>query len=97
MPRVLLVDDDLAEISAVKRVLARSGHQAVLATSADDALAAMVRMPPAALVVASTCEAGEALRRLAEDGAASALPFVVLGESPAAPPGAAQVARRAPP
>ena len=93
MPRVLIVDDDLAEISAVKRVLARAGHQAVLATSAADALATVGRMPPAALVVASSCEAGEALRRLAEDGAASVIPFVVLGESPAAPPGAAQVAR----
>jgi hypothetical protein len=93
VPRVLLVDDDLAEISAVKRVLARTGHQAVLATSAADALAAVGRTPPAVLVVASSCEAGEALRRLAEDGAASGIPFVVLGESPAAPPGAAQVAR----
>ena len=33
MARILLLDDDIAEISAVKRVLARAGHQAVLATN----------------------------------------------------------------
>jgi len=93
VPRVLLVDDDIAEISAVKRVLARAGHQAVLATNASDALAALARSAPAAIVVASTCEGGEALRRFAEDGAARALPIVVLGETSSAPHGATQVAR----
>jgi len=93
VPRVLLVDDDIAEISAVKRVLARAGHQAVLATNASDALAALARSAPAAIVVASTCDGGEALRRFAENGAARALPIVVLGETPELPQGAAQVCR----
>ncbi len=93
MPRVLLVDDDIAEISAVKRVLARAGHTTVLATNAADALAAVARALPAAVVLASTCEGGEALRRFAEDDAARALPLVVLGETSAAPEGAAQAAR----
>jgi CheY-like chemotaxis protein len=93
VPRVLLVDDDIAEISAVKRVLARAGHQALLATNAADALGTIGRAPPAALVVASSCEGGEALRRLAEDGVAGALPLLVLGETPDAPAGAAQLAR----
>jgi CheY-like chemotaxis protein len=93
VPRVLLVDDDIAEISAVKRVLARAGHQALLATNASDALGTIGRAPPAAVVIASTCEGGEALRRIAEDAVAGALPILVLGETAEAPPGAAQLAR----
>ena len=93
MPRVLLVDDDLAEISAVKRVLARAGHQALLATNSVDAVSAAGRTSPALLVVSATTDGGQALANLLEDAAGSALPMVVLGESDAVPAGTAQVPR----
>jgi CheY-like chemotaxis protein len=93
VPRVLLVDDDLAQISAVKRVLARAGHQSLLATNAVDAVSAAARTSPAVVVVSATCDGGQALLRLGEDEAARALPMVVLGESPASPAGAAQLGR----
>ena len=93
MARVLLVDDDIAEISAVKRVLSRAGHQPVLATNAADALASVAQSPPDLLLVGATCEGGDALRRVAEEQGARDLPLLVLGETPAAPEGADQLAR----
>jgi len=94
--RILLVDDDIAEISAVKRVLLRAGHQTVLATNAGDALAAVARELPGAALVSSTCENGGGLqlaRRLLEDDATAQLPVILLGESPDAPPQATQIPR----
>src|SRR5512138_99160 len=91
--RILLVDDDIAEISAVKRVLARGGHQPVLATNAADAVATLARARPDLLLVGASCEGGEALRRIVDDGAAQAVPLVVLGEVVGAPEGSAQLAR----
>ncbi|MFT3914408.1 MAG: DUF4388 domain-containing protein [Anaeromyxobacteraceae bacterium] len=91
MPRILLVDDDIAEISAVKRVLARSGHQPVLATNASDAMAAVNQLPPDLVIVGSTCENGEALalaNKLASGDAGTELRVIVLGEAPGSPPGA---------
>jgi len=96
VPRILLVDDDIAEISAVKRVLLRAGHQTVLATNAGDALAAVARELPGAALVSSTCENGGGLqlaRRLLEDDATAQLPVILLGESPDAPPQATQIPR----
>ena len=97
MPRILLVDDDIAEISAVKRVLARAGHQPVLATNASDAMAAIGQAPPDLLVVGSTCENGEALAMAVRvaSGEAGVAPMatVVLGEAPGTPEGAAVVPR----
>ena len=93
MARVLLVDDDIAEISAVKRVLARAGHQPVLATNASDALASASQVTPDLLVVGSTCEGGDALRRIVGDDGARAIPLVVIGESGESPEAAVQVAR----
>jgi CheY-like chemotaxis protein len=91
--RVLLVNDDIAEISAVKRVLARGGHQPVLATNAQDALASIEQATPDLLLVGATCQGGDALRRLAADGATRAIRVVVLGESAGTPEGTASVAR----
>ncbi|MFO0583016.1 MAG: DUF4388 domain-containing protein [Anaeromyxobacter sp.] len=91
MPRILLVDDDIAEISAVKRVLARSGHQPVLATNASDAMAAVNQLPPDLVIVGSTCENGEALllaNRLASGDTGDEIRVIVLGEAPGTPPGA---------
>jgi CheY-like chemotaxis protein len=96
VPRILLVDDDIAEISAVKRVLLRAGHQTVLATNANDALAAVGRAMPGAALVSSTCENGGGLqlaRKLLEEDATAELPVLLLGESPDAPPQATQIPR----
>ncbi|HET8538826.1 MAG TPA: hypothetical protein VFL83_03025, partial [Anaeromyxobacter sp.] len=93
MARILLVDDDIAEISAVKRILARAGHQAVLATNARDAAAAVAQGAPDLLLLASTCEGGAALAKLGEGELAPGVPVLVLGETPAAPADAPQVAR----
>ena len=74
MSRILLVDDDIAEISSVKRVLVRGGHQPALATNASDAQAAIAEAAPELLIVSATCENGEALtlaRALRENAATS--------------------------
>src|SRR5512133_3403405 len=93
VPRVLLVDDDIAEISAVKRVLSRAGYQPVLATNAADALASLAQSAPALVVVGATCENGEAVRSFAAAEGARGIPLVVLGESASAPAGTTQVPR----
>jgi len=88
--RVLLVDDDIAEISAVKRVLLREGAQAHLATNATDALAALAAERPALVLVAPDCENGEGLRlvrRLAADAATRDLPLLLLGAPDEEAPG----------
>ncbi|HEX9049638.1 MAG TPA: hypothetical protein VF841_03810, partial [Anaeromyxobacter sp.] len=93
MARVLLVDDDIAEISAVKRILARAGHQTLLATNTRDASQAIVQGAPDLLLVGATCEGGSALASLGEGELAPGVPVLVLGETPAAPADAPQVAR----
>jgi len=96
VPRILLVDDDIAEISAVKRVLARAGHQPALATNASDAQVAVEHERPDLLLVSATCEGGDALRlvhRLSEDPATVGIPLIVLGEAASLPEGARRLAR----
>ncbi|HYQ81099.1 MAG TPA: hypothetical protein VEP68_06350, partial [Anaeromyxobacteraceae bacterium] len=96
MARILLVADDIAEISAVKRVLVRAGHQTVLATNGADAAAAVAREAPQAAIVSSTCDGAgglELARNLAGDGATAAVPVLLLGESAAAPEAAVQLPR----
>jgi len=90
------VDDDIAEISSVKRALLRAGHQPALATNASDATAAITRDRPDLVIVSATCENGEALalaRRLPDDPATADLPLLVLGDGDPAPPGARRIAR----
>lgn len=96
MARLLLVDDDIAEISAVKRVLARASLAPVLATNASDAQAALAQRPVDLLLVGATCEGGEALamaRRLEQDEATRGLPLIVLGTATDAPAHAVQLPR----
>ncbi len=96
MARLLLVDDDISEISAVKRVLSRSGHAPLLATNGSDALASVGQARPDLLIVGATCEGGEAieaLRQLEEDEATRDIPLLLLGESAAAPERAVQLPR----
>jgi len=92
--RVLLIDDDIAEISAVKRVLARGGHQAILATSIADAVALAEQERPAAAVLSAACENGggaDLARRLVEE--AARLPVLVLGRDEEVPGGAVRIPR----
>ncbi len=82
-PRVLLVDDDISEIAAVKRVLREAGLQPVLATNASDAAAEVERARPALLLVAPCCENGEGAalaRRLAAEAGTRDVPLLLLGE-----------------
>jgi PleD family two-component response regulator len=94
--RLLLIDDDIAEISAVKRVLARSGRAPLLATNASDARASISQNRPDLLLVGVGCENGEALalaHRLEEDEATRGIPLILLGTSDQAPAHAVQLPR----
>jgi CheY-like chemotaxis protein len=94
--RILLVDDDIAEISAVKRVLTRAGHQPVLATNTADAQAAIEQGRPDLVLVGSTCEGGYALsltHRLEKGEDTSAVPVIVLGQTDGASDAAVQLSR----
>ncbi len=83
MPRrILLVDDDIAQISAVKRVLLRAGHRVTLATNSTDALAAIEEAAPDLVVLAPACENGDGAalgRQLASQDATRGIPIIVLG------------------
>ena len=81
--RVLFVDDDIAEISAVKRVLAREGHPVVLATSVADAVALAAQERPHLVIVAAACEGGagrELARRLCAEEPPDRRAVLLLGE-----------------
>jgi CheY-like chemotaxis protein len=94
--RILLVDDDIAEISAVKRVLSRAGHQPVLATNTNDALTAVDYQRPDLVIVGATCEGGQGVAltvKLADDEPTSSIPVIMLGTSPDASPAASQLPR----
>ncbi|HET9554214.1 MAG TPA: molecular chaperone DnaJ, partial [Anaeromyxobacteraceae bacterium] len=96
MARLLLVDDDIAEISAVKRVLARSGLAPLLATNAVDARFAVAQKRPDLLIVGAGCDGGEALAfALALDGAEKTrdIPLVLLGAADGLPERAVQLPR----
>src|SRR3990172_1559578 len=80
--RVLLVDDDIAEIAAVKRVILRAGFHTLLATNSTDALAAVEEAAPEVVVVAPAGEGGEGALfapQLASRDATRHIPVVLLG------------------
>jgi CheY-like chemotaxis protein len=94
--RILLVNDDIAEISAVKRVVTKGGDQPVLATNSTDALTALGQGRPDLVIIGSTCEGGYALsitHRLQDDPTTSDVPMIVIGQTDAASPAAVQIAR----
>jgi len=81
--QILLVDDDIAQISLVRRVLARAGHEVRLATNASDALASMAQHPPELALVALGCENGEGralARQIADAKSTRLIPLVLLGD-----------------
>ena len=55
---VLLVHDDIATIATVRRLLAREGHEVILATSVADALIAFGHHLPALMILAPGREGG---------------------------------------
>ncbi|MBI3181769.1 MAG: DnaJ domain-containing protein [Myxococcales bacterium] len=81
---VLLVHDDIATIAAVRRLLAREGHEVVLATSAADALIAFGHYLPSLIVLAPSVEQGRGqvvLEELAQHPDARLARVLLLGES----------------
>lgn len=96
MARLLLVDDDISEISAVKRVLSRSGLAPLLATTGSDALASVTQARPDLIILGVTCQGGEALAAIAtldDDDATRDIPLITLGEAAGAPARAIQLPR----
>lgn len=94
MARILLVDDDIAEIAAVQRALGPDGHGVTLSTSVDDARARAAGEPFDAAVVSAGCDGGGGATLAYELGASGVGPWVVvLGEAGEIPPGAAWLPR----
>ncbi|HUB06238.1 MAG TPA: DUF4388 domain-containing protein [Myxococcales bacterium] len=83
MPRVLLVEDEIGAIAALKRVLLRGGFEVLVATNGADAVSAAQNEQPAAVVLSGELQGGdsgavhEALARGKPDR-----PLVVLGGGP---------------
>ena len=76
------MDDDIAEISAVKRVLQNAGLQPTLATNSTDALGAIEGAAPDLVVLAPSCENGDGAalaRELATRDATRQIPLILLG------------------
>ena len=76
------MDDDIAEISAVKRALQNAGLQPTLATNSTDALGAIEGAAPDVVVLAPSCENGDGAalaRDIAARDATRHIPLVLLG------------------
>ncbi|HME92141.1 MAG TPA: response regulator, partial [Myxococcaceae bacterium] len=81
---VLLVHDDVAAIAVVRRLLARQGHEVILATSVADALIAFGHFAPKLVVLAPAVEGGRgalALREMSQRPHARQTRVLLLGES----------------
>jgi CheY-like chemotaxis protein len=96
VPRALLIDDDVAEIAAVRRVLARAGLDVALATNATDALAELEGAPPDVVLLAPSCENGEGAAvaaTIAQADRLCAVPVIALGEDEPGIPAARWLSR----
>ncbi len=81
---VLLVHDDIATIAPVRRLLAREGHEIVLATSVADAVIAFGHYLPALIVLAPSVEGHRGhlvLEELSQLPDARLMRVLLLGES----------------
>jgi len=81
--RILLLDDDIAQIAAVKRVLLKEGYQPLLATNGSDLRAQLAKARPELLLVATDCEGQEGLlvaRELSSAEETCDIPIVLIGE-----------------
>ena len=81
MPRLLLIEDEIGAIAALKRMLARSGHEVLVATNLPDALSCVEQEHPDALLVAAGLQ-GESAASLVEAirGVDLSRPLIVLGD-----------------
>src|SRR3974390_3349713 len=81
MPRVLLIEDEIGAIAALKRALVRGGFEVSIATNVADALSSVEGGRPDVVLVSSGLQGGaagdlpESLRAL-DPGR----PLVILGE-----------------
>src|SRR5882672_9800101 len=81
---VLLVHDDIATIAAVRRLLAREGHEVLLATSAADAVIAFGHYLPSLIILAPSVESGRGnlvLEEVARHPDAKLARLLLLGET----------------
>jgi len=81
---VLLVHDDLADIAALKRMLAREGYEVVLATSAADAVIAFGHHLPGLILLAPSVESNRGhvvLEELQQHPDGKLAKVLLLGES----------------
>ena len=79
---VLLVHDDIALISTVRRLLSRVGHEVVLASSAADAIIAFGHHRPSLVVLSPEVEEGRGIwvaQELRQHPEAASLRLVLLG------------------
>ncbi len=81
MPRLLLIEDEIGAIAALKRMLARAGHEVLVATNLPDALSAIEHEHPDALLVAAGLQ-GESAASLVEAirGIDQVRPLIVMGD-----------------
>src|SRR4051812_36237633 len=81
---VLLIDDDISTIAAVRRLLSRQGHEVVLASSAADAAIAFGHNPPALIVLSPSVEGGSGkaiLDELMQQPGATYTPVLLMGSA----------------
>jgi CheY-like chemotaxis protein len=82
MTRILLIEDEIGAIAALKRVLSRSGFEVLIATNAPDAISMAQNEQPRAIVLSGELQSGESgmLHASLDDGD-SGRPLVLLGGS----------------
>ncbi len=81
LPRLLLIEDEIGAIAALKRMLARAGHEVLVATNLPDALSAIEHEHPDGLLVAAGLQ-GESAASLVEAirGIDVTRPLIVMGD-----------------
>jgi len=81
MARVMIVDDSPTDVQNIRNILIKAGHQAVEATSGQDALDRIQKEKPD-LVIMDVVMPGvngfQATRQLAKDPATAKIPIVVV-------------------
>ena len=81
--RILLIDDDIASVSAARRVLTEAGFDPILATNAADAEIALEHDDPQMVVLALETAGGSGLeicQSIRVQAADPALPILLIGD-----------------
>jgi CheY-like chemotaxis protein len=85
MARILFVDDDPLTLETLKRSVEIIGHQALLASSGEQALSLVAEQSPDLIITDMNLPDTDGLtlvKRLKENPAVSRIPVVVLSASP---------------